>query len=232
MKGSLASIIGCLALFFPISFGFQLPPRITKPHKTRSSVVPSLRATAGSTVDEVELVSVCVGELCQCQGAEVVLQKLRADVPGVEVEETICMGACGPEAMVAIDFKDGRSYLVEGLDETLMELGITAHNEPVTTASTVIADDTVSGEESTVSKEEVPEVTKTAAQETDGVGKVLNAIQTTDVVSKSVPKPSTELTDVRERMRKEAEQEGPPQENPWGMAASYLAQKAKEKMFG
>ena len=230
-KRSLASKTGCLALLFGISFGFQLPPRIVRPCTT-SSGVSSLRATAGSTVDDVELVNVCMGELCQCQGAEVVLEKLRADLPGVEVEETICMGACGPEAMVAIDFKDGRSYLVEGLDETLMELDITAHDEPVTAASSVIAEEIVLGVESSVRKEKVPEVTTTAAQESDDLGKVLNAFQTTAAVSEPVPKPSTELTDVRERMRKEAEQEGPPQENPWGMAVSYLAQKAKEKMFG
>ena len=48
-----------------------------------------------------------------------------------------CLGACGMGTMVAIDFDNGDSIMTDGLQSTLLELGIDAQKAPPPSVSTV-----------------------------------------------------------------------------------------------
>jgi len=93
-----------------------------------TSRMMSLFAADSDTATEVSTVIVCTAELCMCQdegfGGGDILETLRSKNLPYAVEEAHCLGACGGGAMVAIDFEDGTSALVSGMDKTLMELGL------------------------------------------------------------------------------------------------------------
>jgi len=89
-----------------------------------SSKTPwSLRS---SVSESIERVAVCTGELCQCQeiGGDEILANLLSRNEPYEIEETVCLGACGVDAMVSIEYKDGTDFLAMGLQETLETLGL------------------------------------------------------------------------------------------------------------
>jgi len=194
-------------------------------------------------------VSVCTAELCCCQedgvmgGNEILATLLSRKLP-YPVDEAPCLGACGGGAMVVIDFEDGSSALVSGIDETLMELGLLKDSNDATVASSPAAsiplnpsasDDDDSAQERLVADSDSfkasLEVKSSFVEET------LPEPATREVVKVTTTrrvKPSVELVDVRERMRAEAAVKATEEEsvNPWLNAASYLAGKAAEKLFG
>ena len=169
---------------------------------TSSSTVASEEEIVVKTKVPVVRVSVCAGELCQCQGEEFEytggasdaaineLEQLNLPFP---IEEVGCLGACGMGTMIAIDFENGDSVMTDGLDSTYSELGISVKKQSLASASSQV--DTTS-----------------AVTETD-------ATTTT----------KKELVDVRDRMRQEAVEVEV--ENPWLKMGGYLAKKAQEKLF-
>lgn len=180
-----------------------------------------LQSTTSETEVKVNVarVSVCTGELCQCQGqeyeytggaADAVLQRLQSfDLP-FPVDSITCMGACGMGTMIAIDYEGGDSIMTDGLEGAIRELGLQTESlgaKPQTSAdsSAVVEDITA---ESTVLESEVK-----------------------PAVNTPVKSKSRELTDVRERMREEAAKDDQ-RENPWMNMASYLAKKAMNSMLG
>mmetsp|Transcript_86179 Transcript_86179/g.248866 ORF Transcript_86179/g.248866 Transcript_86179/m.248866 type:complete len:248 (-) Transcript_86179:302-1045(-) len=202
---------------------------------------------------KASLVSVCTAELCCCQedgvgGNEILADLQSRDLP-YTVDEAPCPGACGGGAMVAIDFEDGTSALVSGLDETLSELGLSEPVQPSTKSSGAtngagekpeeegiqtmqkISTKDVSSEKLEVKAEIVPPVAVVEKEEVESVNTSLAASTKTTKQKETVQKPSVELVDVRERMRAEAAQKEQ-QANPWLNAASYLAGKAADKIFG
>lgn len=209
-------------------------------------------ATATSSVDEgkvavktevpVSRISVCAGELCQCQGeqyeytggaADAAIEELQSlDLP-FPVDEVGCMGACGMGTMIAIDFENGDSIMTDGLDSTLLELGIERQQQLTAVSASTITDineyaneDAISGnEEAVVSNDDVVVSMSTTIKEEETIAKPTIK---TNKVQQETKKPR-ELADVRDRMRQEAAEEV---ENPWINMASYLAKKATEKMFG
>ncbi len=178
---------------------------------TQTYSTAAATATSYSTAAEEEIIvktkvpvariSVCAGELCQCQGEEFEytggasdaaineLEQLNLPFP---IEEVGCLGACGMGTMIAIDFENGDSIMTDGLDSTYSELGISAKKQSLASASSQV--DTTS-----------------AVTETDAT------------------KTKKELVDVRDRMRQEAVEVEV--ENPWLKMGGYLAKKATEKLF-
>ena len=176
-------------------------------------------------------------------GGDEILKALRSRKLPYPIDEAPCLGACGGGAMVVIDFEDGSSALVSGIDESLMELGLWNKSNDATVARPVsrISPDPSTTEGSAPEKQVVV---------SDAISKTLQ-----EVASSSVETPSPEpdmnhvvkvttttrvkastvaLVDVRERMRAEAAVKAKEGEsvNPWLNAASYLAGKAAEKLFG
>ena len=168
-------------------------------------------ASSSSTASEEEIVvktkvpvariSVCAGELCQCQGEEFEytggasdaaineLEQLNLPFP---IEEVGCLGACGMGTMIAIDFENGDSIMTDGLDSTYSELGISVKKQSLASANNVDS---------------------------------ISAVTKTDATTKT----KKELVDVRDRMRQEAVEVEV--ENPWLKMGGYLAKKATEKLF-
>lgn len=164
----------------------------------------------------VTRISVCAGELCQCQGEEfeytggasdAAIQELRQLDLKFPIDEVGCLGACGMGTMIAIDYENGDSIMTDGLESTLTELGISAKTQLSTDES---------------------------VQSSDNVEAAASSIVADDATSKTVAtkkKPSAkELVDVRERMRQETAVVEV--ENPWLKMGSYLAKKATDKLFG
>ena len=95
---------------------------------------------AGQTSSAVN-VAVCTGSLCVSQDGMNALELLRTlreqqvtqQLP-FPVKESSCLGACGIGAMVQLDFADGHSSIVAGLDETLDALGL-QNETPATQAA-------------------------------------------------------------------------------------------------
>jgi predicted metal-binding protein len=180
--------------------------------QTYSTAGAAAATTSSSTAAEEEIVvktkvpvariSVCAGELCQCQGEEFEytggasdaalndLEQLNLPFP---IEEVGCLGACGMGTMIAIDFENGDSIMTDGLDSTYSELGISVKKQSLASASSQV--DTIS------------------------------AVTETDATTKT----KKELVDVRDRMRQEAVEVEV--ENPWLKMGGYLAKKATEKLF-
>lgn len=168
---------------------------------TSSSTVASEEEIVVKTNVPVARISVCAGELCQCQGEEFEytggasdaaineLEQLNLPFP---IEEVGCLGACGMGTMIAIDFENGDSVMTDGLDSTYSELGISVKKQSLASTSSQV--DSTSA------------VTETDATTT-----------------------KKELVDVRDRMRQEAVEVEV--ENPWLKMGGYLAKKATEKLF-
>ena len=188
----------------------------TQIHSTITST--SSEEVVVKTKVPVTRISVCAGELCQCQGEEyeftggasdAAIQELRQLDLKFPIDEVGCLGACGMGTMIAIDYENGDSIMTDGLESTYAELGISS-------AKTQLSTD-ASDEQSS----DIVEATTSSA--------VVSDETTTPVVTKQKPSPK-ELVDVRERMRKEAADVEV--ENPWLKMGSYLAKKATDKLFG
>jgi hypothetical protein len=63
--------------------------------------------------------------------------KSRTNLP-YSIEEAPCLGACGRGAMVAIDFENGTSILVTGMEETLSELGLSSSSSSSSSKTTAL----------------------------------------------------------------------------------------------
>lgn len=207
-KSILALVISATVLLGGVTSGFSPAQTHVRIATQAYSTAP---ATSSSTTVEEEIVvktkvpvariSVCAGELCQCQGEEFEytggasdaaineLEQLNLPFP---LEEVGCLGACGMGTMIAIDFENGDSIMTDGLDSTYSELGISVKKQSLASASSQV--DTTSA------------VTETDATTT-----------------------KKELVDVRDRMRQEAVEVEV--ENPWLKMGGYLAKKATEKLF-
>ena len=167
----------------------------------------------------------CAAELCQCQGdfewggaSDHAIETLKGlDLP-FDVEEVGCLGACGIGTAIAVDFRNGDSFVLDGLESTLLELGLETKNESVggeqVSTSTETSIEAVSADEriASVESDEIPEMSQ-AIGEVEGV---------TQRRRPSPSAPSAQV-DVRERMRQAAAEEV---QNPWMNMAAYLFKKA------
>lgn len=220
----------CIVLLFPLLFSneivsafFTPTPSTTQHQKARYvSRQFGLQSTASSEATEkstkVTRVSVCMGELCQCQGeeyeytggaADAALQKLQGlDLP-FPIDEVGCMGVCGMGTMIAIDYENGDSVMTDGLAGAINELGLKMEVSDTVSQSAAVDDNLLNRDVPVESKANASEVQK----------------------GENVPTKSRELTDVRERMREAARQDAD-QGNPWMNMASYLAKKAVDNVLG
>lgn len=183
-----------------------------------------LSSTSSQTVEvkeKVSRVSVCTGELCQCQGeeyeftggaADAALQKLRSLDLSFPIDDVGCMGVCGLGTMIAIDYEGGGSIMTDGLEGAMRELGIQTEGLVKSEHEPVILDKTELNNEGTVPSPEVI------------TGREPQSVQ----IPTKKPK---ELVDVRDRMREEAARDEE-QGNPWLNMASYLAKKAIDRVVG
>ena len=184
--------------------------QLRPPTHVQSTISPtSQEDVVVNTKVPVTRVSVCAGELCQCQGEEfeftggasdAAISKLRGLNLDFPVDEVGCLGACGMGTMIAIDFENGDSILTDGLESTYTELGIS-----------------------------IPK--QTSSNESCEGNDIEALSDTVTAPNASMIKPSSkELVDVRDRMRQEAA--SVEAENPWLKMGSYLVQKAADKVFG
>ncbi len=196
--------------FSPTSKQLRTPTHI---HSTVTST--SSEEVVVKTKVPVTRISVCAGELCQCQGEEfeytggasdAAIEELRQLDLKFPIDEVGCLGACGMGTMIAIDYENGDSIMTDGLESTYTELGISPQTQLATDGS-VESSDTVEATSSVVAD---------------------NATSN-PVATKKKPS-AKELVDVRERMRQEAA--AVEVENPWLKMGSYLAKKATNKLFG
>ena len=186
----------------------------------------------------VKRISVCTEELCQCQGegyesggaADATLETLKSLDLSFPIDDVGCLGACGMGSMVAIDYENGDSILVDGLQSTLLELGIEQEesNNVVASASEIVDD-------LTSSKSESESIASSSSSIDD---RVVASSSTTSTIEESemeavkivtqpmIKKESPRINDVRDRMRKEAADMSTEVPNPWLNMASYLAKKA------
>jgi len=177
-----------------------------------STISPSSAETAEEqdlgTLQSVSRISVCGGELCQCQGdfewggaSDHAIETLNSLNLPFDVDEVGCLGACGRGTMIAVDFCNGDSFVLDGLESTLTELGLQKKNE-------------LFGGEQASKKPSIDLVS--AIREVEGVNRQRAR-------SPSTSGAPSATVDVRERMRQEAAEEA---QNPWMNMASYLFKKA------
>ncbi|KAL9190839.1 hypothetical protein ACHAXT_000545 [Thalassiosira profunda] len=226
----------------PLSRVGRIAPRIPSCKVFLGGCTKLNAATATSAYAKAEVntevpvtrISVCAGELCQCQGeyeyeggaADAAIETLeRLELP-FPVDEVGCLGACGMGTMIAIDFDNGDSIMTDGLQSTLLELGIDAQKAPPPSVSNVEEAEAENGatEAAGVTNSEAP----------PSASDLVSDIASVDTVTKAeIPaqKKPPALVDVRDRMRQEAADEEV-QTNPWMNMASYLAKKATDNMFG
>eukprot|EP00986_Skeletonema_menzelii_P001833 scaffold495_cov152-Skeletonema_menzelii.AAC.23 len=188
----------------------------TPTHIHSTITITSSEEVVIKTKVPVTRISVCAGELCQCQGEEfeftggasdAAIQELRQLDLKFPIDEVGCLGACGMGTMIAIDYENGDSIMTDGLDSTYAELGISAKTQ-LSTDESELTSDTIEATSLTVVSDET----------------------STPLATKKKKVPPKELVDVRERMRKEAADVEV--ENPWLKMGSYLAKKASDKLFG
>lgn len=197
------------------------------PTSNRQRTPTQIHSTVTSTSSEevvvktkvpVTRISVCAGELCQCQGEEfeytggasdAAIQELRQLDLKFPIDEVGCLGACGMGTMIAIDYENGDSIMTDGLESTYSELGISPKTQFSTDGSVPSRSDTVEATSSPVA--------------------VVSDATSKPIATKKKPS-AKELVDVRERMRQEAA--SAEVENPWLKMGSYLAKKATDKLFG
>lgn len=172
----------------------------------------------------------CTGELCKCQeegrDSYSILEDLVSRSLPYDVEESTCLGSCGSEAVVAVDFMDGTAALCYGPEEALQELGLVGGVHSDTFSSDLILQDEVDELQSSPSSVslEVP-----VPIETKEHAEMLPQQQRVIVDVSDQPK-GEEIDFSRERMRLEAKN-SIPTENPWLKAVSYLAKKATESIL-
>ena len=181
----------------------------------------------------VKRISVCTEELCQCQGegyesggaADATLETLKSLDLSFPIDDVGCLGACGMGSMVAIDYENGDSILVDGLQSTLLELGIEQEesNNVVASASEIVDNLTSSKSESeSVASNGIDNNTVVSSSTTTSIEET--ETEAVKIVTQSKKEPK--LVDVRDRMRQEAADMSTEVPNPWLNMASYLAKKA------
>ena len=217
---------------------FKVAGKKSSKHCTRQPSAHILSSAASQQSDKVQVntefpvsrISVCAGELCQCQGeeyeytggaADAVIKDLQSLELPFPIDEVGCLGACGMGTMVAIDFENGDSIMTDGLDSTLTELGIS--KEKLQVGSTASSSEhgvqnfaTTIGNEGNVESSSTKDVVLVSTENKVG--------------SNPPPKKPPIVEDVRDRMRQEAAVESDTG-NPWMNMASYLAKKATDKVF-
>ena len=188
----------------------------------------SMQIQAVNTAN-VKRISVCTEELCQCQGegyemggaADATLETLHCLHLSFPIDDVGCLGACGMGSMVAIDYENGDSILVDGLQSTLVELGIEQEESNNVVASTSEIVDNL-----TSSKSESESVASSSINERAVVtSSTTTLIEETETEAVKITQPKI-VDDVRDRMRKEAADMSTEVPNPWLNMASYLAKKA------
>ena len=139
----------------------------------------------------VTRVSVCADELCQCQGAGGASSHAIEELEGLglpfPVYEVGCLGACGMGTVIAIDYENGDTSLMDGLESTLVELGIPPRRDQETTKDHV----------KSFEKEAVADAAGRANEGTSPS----SAISVKDDVA---PEKSHVMVDERDRMRQDA----------------------------
>ena len=149
---------------------------------------------------------------------------------------TFSLSPLGMGTMIAIDYTNGDSILVDGLQSTLMELGIqkersilsVSESKVLSTSDECESDSDDIAYKYNSNKEEVTDSTsasKTTPITTSLAEEKLESESDKEVIETKTVKPKKDpmLADVRDRMRQEAEEEA---QNPWINMASYLAKKA------
>ena len=235
--------------------GFSSPGATRPPSPVfggpRTSLPPLFESTSTSSLENISCISVCTSDLCQCQGdfpdggaSDALVAALRSKLDSkVPVEEVGCLGNCGMGTMVAIDFSDGGCALVNGLEETLVELGMTDETSNVPVDEQSAACPAIEAATRSVPAEKSSSETSslTAAATSDSQTIVTPLHDGPDIgVKKEIPVPTPQEESVQtthnavERMRAEraAAASTEEQTSPWGTMASYLAKKATEKIFG
>ena len=144
----------------------------------------------------------------------------------------------GGGAMVAIDFEDGSSALVSGLDETLLELGLTPNEEEtVKEEPAIISEASSAAVANDDDKEKMvdPAVAMQAINESVEMEESKVKVEIAAKVPVIAPSEKEEKAVIDhgavDRMRATATKDDNSLGNPWLNAASYLAKKAGEKMF-
>mmetsp|Transcript_43971 Transcript_43971/g.93615 ORF Transcript_43971/g.93615 Transcript_43971/m.93615 type:complete len:256 (+) Transcript_43971:143-910(+) len=176
----------------------------------------------------VSRISVCAGELCQCQGeqfeytggaSDAAVEELRSLGLPFPVDEVGCLGACGMGTMIAIDYDNGDSIMTDGLGSTFVELGIQTQEKAYSFSE---------NEDATRENGSVVEAAADIHDKADLSSKtnMASANNANTILEQSKP---PLMADVRDRMREEAAGEV---ENPWINMASYLVKKAAGNMFG
>merc|ERR1719253_146067 len=139
----------------------------------------------------VTRVSVCADDLCQCQGAGGASSHAIEELEGLglpfPVYEVGCLGACGMGTVIAIDYENGDTSLMDGLESTLVELGIPPRRDQETTKDHV----------KSFEKEAVADAAGRANEGTSPS----SAISVKDDVA---PEKSHVMVDERDRMRQDA----------------------------
>jgi len=188
----------------------------------------SMQIQAVNTAN-VKRISVCTEELCQCQGegyesggaADATLETLNSLDLSFPIDDVGCLGACGMGSMVAIDYQNGDSILVDGLQSTLVELGIEQESPNVVASTSDIVDNLTS------SKSESESVASSSINERAVVtSSTITSIEETKTEAVKIVTQPKIVEDVRDRMRKEAADMSTEVPNPWLNMASYLAKKA------
>lgn len=216
-----------LCLCIEYTHAFSLTQVTNKQH-----CLVRLKSATSHTVElkaKVSRVSVCTGELCQCQGeeyeftggaADAALQKLQSLDLSFPIDDVGCMGVCGMGTMIAIDYEGGGSIMTDGLEGALRELGVQtesldvkSEHEPVIVGEVIVDESEVNNEATAPALE------------------VIASSESQEVAVRNPTNKPKELVDVRDRMREEAAREEE-QGNPWLNMASYLAKKAIDKVAG
>ena len=218
-------------------------------HDTRVCAA-ALSTDDGAAVQEVKTktpvsrISVCAEELCQCQGEQYeytggasddAIEELQSLGLPFPVDRVGCLGACGMGTMIAIDYENGNSVIMDGLESALTELGV-QRQSPSTADTTEIEKDTDEVDSGPVAIP-VTKAVEVALDINDGDEDLCSS----PIASIPLELPITVnnnkkeegrrdekkpplLADPRERMRQEAADIEV--ENPWINMASYLAKKA------
>eukprot|EP00579_Thalassiosira_antarctica_P013251 CAMPEP_0201940382 /NCGR_PEP_ID=MMETSP0903-20130614/45137_1 /ASSEMBLY_ACC=CAM_ASM_000552 /TAXON_ID=420261 /ORGANISM="Thalassiosira antarctica, Strain CCMP982" /LENGTH=232 /DNA_ID=CAMNT_0048482181 /DNA_START=60 /DNA_END=754 /DNA_ORIENTATION=- len=213
---SLQSLV--VAAFSPVSIfprpGWTLPNKCLissqSPCRLRNTSVQSATVTL-ATDDKVQVnteipvqrISVCAGELCQCQGeqyeytggaSDAAIEELQSLGLPFPVDEVGCLGACGMGTMIAIDYENGDSIMTDGLVSTLVELGIQRQNAPSVseTENKLIENGAVAEDVASINEE-------TASS----IPNMDSATNTADAKEKPEPAKPPLLPDARDRMRQE-----------------------------
>lgn len=199
---------------------------------------------------DVDRVSICMAELCQCHEEEnantIQTELLSRDLP-YTVEDSPCLGACGVGPMVSIEYENGDYALVMGLEETLAAVGIEMER-----TTTVNAQEEREGDMGITSRDPqnlntVETLDKDATEDAVGIlsqeestikelEETRTILETSDVMEESLQKEeiisNAEDHGAVDRMRNEAQKAEQDNANPWVNMAAYLAKKAKESVLG